>query len=135
MTYITGYQLQPASGTLTKKEECCNEEQHRHVVLSPNLFHTNLSPLYHSIFFQMCKAHYIGYDPTVKLGTLFNLVDDEHREHLGMICVQNTLLKTIQTCSFNLSTIHREISTISMQGQSNFKTAIRELDKIAELIR
>ena len=67
-------------------------------------------------------------------------------------CVKRSLLHAVQTFSSNLSIIHQEISTSSMQGHNNFKVSpqtitglmemfalqpqavIGELDKIIELI-
>ena len=61
MSYLTGYQLDVESGVLHSS----NSETPHYAVLTPHLYHTNLSLYYHSIFFQMCKAHFIGYDPKV----------------------------------------------------------------------
>ena len=36
-----------------------------YTIYAPRLLHTNLSLLYFNIFFQMCKAHFIGFDPKV----------------------------------------------------------------------
>lgn len=36
-----------------------------YAILAPRLMHTNLSLLYFNIFFQMCKAHFIGFDSKV----------------------------------------------------------------------
>lgn len=60
MTYLTGFQFDVTSGTLSTLNNT------RYAVLAPRLFHSNLSPLYYSIFFQMCKAHHIGFDPHVR---------------------------------------------------------------------
>lgn len=66
MHYLTGFQLDVASGTLMSSSKKEKAQTSYYAILVPHLYHTNLSPLYHSIFFQMCKAHYIGYDPNVR---------------------------------------------------------------------
>lgn len=79
MHYLTGFELDAASGTLmsSRKTEMCVP----YAILSPHLYHTNLSPLYHSIFFQMCKAHFIGYDPNVSTTTPVSML-----QNLKSIC-------------------------------------------------
>ena len=106
LSYLTGASLDVSSGQL----RLAGGGESRYAVLSAQLLHTNLSVIYYPIFFQMCKAHHIGYDtqvrplhtrnvrsksPPVELqidlflqtrtGTVFALVDGQHREHLGML--------------------------------------------------
>lgn len=59
-TYLTAMNFNMDSGTLSlpSGEPC-------YAILAPQLHHTNLSLLYFNIFFQMCKAHFIGFDPNV----------------------------------------------------------------------
>ena len=59
--YLTGVKYDVEDGTLSlpSGEPC-------YVILAPRLLHTNLSLLYFNIFFQMCKAHLIGFDPRVR---------------------------------------------------------------------
>lgn len=62
MNYLTGYALDVRSGALVSTDE---PETPHYAVLAPHLYHSNLSLYYHSIFFQMCKAHLIGFNPNV----------------------------------------------------------------------
>lgn len=64
MSYVTGYEWDDVSGTLVSSSSD-DSSGGAFAVLSPRLFHTNLSLLYYTIFFQMCKAHFIGYSPQV----------------------------------------------------------------------
>ena len=60
--YLTGVSYDVDQGLLTLPlppgEPC-------YTIYAPQLLHTNLSLLYFNIFFQMCKAHFIGFDPKV----------------------------------------------------------------------
>ena len=57
--YVTGATVEPDSGQLVVGSSP------RFAVLSPRLYHTNLSVVHYSVFFQMCKAHHIGYNAKV----------------------------------------------------------------------
>ncbi|KAJ0028927.1 hypothetical protein NQD34_003924, partial [Periophthalmus magnuspinnatus] len=95
----------PMSNTEQETEESAEK---RHAVLSSRLFHASLPMLYRSVFFQMCKAHGIGFNPQVfyrggelilyshsktliffyfqkKQGTLFALYDSSERRQIGMM--------------------------------------------------
>ena len=61
MSYVTGARLHQESGQLVLPGG-----EGRYAILSPHLLHTNLSVIHYAVFFQMCKAHHIGYDPKVK---------------------------------------------------------------------
>ncbi|XP_053479030.1 IQ motif-containing protein H-like isoform X2 [Ictalurus furcatus] len=57
----------------------------RFAVMSSRLFHTNLSMVHYSVFFQMCKAHGIGFDIKEMEGSVFALHDSAERSSLGMV--------------------------------------------------
>ncbi|XP_064607991.1 IQ domain-containing protein H-like isoform X2 [Liolophura sinensis] len=69
-------------------EGMCEEppkNTNRYGVMSARLLHTNLAVVHYSVYFQMCRAHGIGFDIQEKQGTVFTLVDSFNREKLGML--------------------------------------------------
>ncbi|XP_016143366.1 IQ motif-containing protein H [Sinocyclocheilus grahami] len=73
----------------------------RFAVMCTRLLHTNLSLVYYSTFFLMCKAQGIGYDVKARQGTVFALHDSRDRRSLGMLLdlikdIEEVLGMTIQ---------------------------------------
>uniref|UniRef100_A0A3B4A669 IQCH-like ATP-grasp domain-containing protein n=1 Tax=Periophthalmus magnuspinnatus TaxID=409849 RepID=A0A3B4A669_9GOBI len=119
----------PMSNTEQETEESAEKVQSRkrHAVLSSRLFHASLPMLYRSVFFQMCKAHGIGFNPQKKQGTLFALYDSSERRQIGMIVVSDSPQRALLTFAHNLSVIHQEISSSRTQGGTNFKVRVNVL--------
>lgn len=128
---------QPGAASITKRETMKKKvmrKQERFAVMSTQLLHTNLAVLHYTVFFQMCRAHAIGWDVRNKVGTLFTLLDTVKRENVGMICCGTSLPDTIQNFARGLSVIHQEISAPNMQGITNFHSVLCDIDKVVELI-
>ncbi|KAL0968865.1 hypothetical protein UPYG_G00272910 [Umbra pygmaea] len=106
----------------------------RSAALGSRLLHSNLSMVHYSVFFQMCKAQGIGFDVKENQGTVFTLHDSCERYSLGMITIGENQQRALLAFARNLSVIHQEISSPNMQGETNFKGLIRNIDNVLGMI-
>lgn len=66
MSHVTGLTYDANSGLLTDPET----QEQRFAVISGRAQHSNLAIIHYHVFFQMCKAHLIGYDDKVGIPPL-----------------------------------------------------------------
>eukprot|EP00116_Pleurobrachia_bachei_P001193 sb/3461455/ len=127
---IPPYKVMPELSSRFKSPKERQPPNYRFAILAPRLFHSNLSLVHYSVFFQMCRAHHIGYDIREREGAIFTLIDSYKRDLLGMAVVEPDLPKALKTFQRNLTTVHQEISSANMPGRNNFLALAAEVDTI-----
>ncbi|NXR59721.1 IQCH protein, partial [Rhadina sibilatrix] len=145
LLYVTDGNLDCGSsrlqGPLGSQESKSQQVQHegtkppapsslRCAVASSQLRHSSLSGISYNLLLHMCKARGVGFDLQERQGTVFVLYEDQKRHRLGMITIGEDLQGVLLTFARNLFIIHQEISAPNMQGETNFKMAIRDIEAI-----
>ncbi|XP_027892584.1 IQ motif-containing protein H isoform X2 [Xiphophorus couchianus] len=123
------------------KEKCSEQEalakhlvDSRYAVIGIHMFHSNLSMLYHSMFFKMCKFNCIEFNKKENQGTVFALYDSSERCTIGMIAVSEDLQGALVTFAQNLSVIHQEILSSKKEEETNFEVVITNIENMLEMI-
>ncbi|KAM4572648.1 IQ motif-containing protein H [Odontesthes bonariensis] len=141
---VTGGTLNWRTGCLEMpiEEKCCERQITSkppvvtcYAVIGTHLYHSNLSLLYHNVFFKMCNMNGIGFNKKRKQGTVFALYDSSERCTIGMITVSEDLPGALVTFARNLSVIHQEISSPKTQGETNFKELIKNINDVLKMTR
>ncbi|XP_014730029.1 PREDICTED: IQ domain-containing protein H [Sturnus vulgaris] len=91
-------------------------------VASSQLRHSSLSGISYNLLLHTCKTRGVGFDLQEKQGTVFVLYEDQ--------TIGDDLQGVLLTFAHHLFIIHQEISAPNMQGETNFKMAIRDIEAI-----
>jgi len=120
-----------------RKTAKVNEEKStlegRYAVFSHVLQHESLRSVQSSVLFQLCKSHGIGFDVKAKLGTLFTVIDQFHKDSFGILTIGRSMQEALSSFALNLSLIHRDVSLHKKLSKSNIQDLLNNIQLILDI--
>ncbi|XP_055339643.1 IQ domain-containing protein H-like isoform X2 [Paramacrobiotus metropolitanus] len=107
----------------------------RFAVVSSALYHSHLEIIHPNVFYQICKSISLELDPSTKQGSILLPLDHSKKTMLGMCVIADSLHKALKIYSKNLKLMNEEITSTTIQGESNFITAATAMDNIANQVQ
>ena len=83
------------------------------------LRHHGLKSISRTVFFQLCRAHGIGYDVKERCGSAFLLNDATSREELAMMCIADNLPDAVSGAARNLKVLDSEMASPTLSKSTS----------------